>query len=606
MNISGNNAVIQLTSKSDDIKHMYEYLSNKYTKSDILDISNNIIKVFNGHKIVDKENPTNGIKYFDQPITSASLKKDCIWPAAIVLGDNDNFREYFDLFPEGIKQVWDLCYRKMYANANEANKLAGGEILKKKTTYFSTSYSVSHPLLSLISCSSYYYHYHKDMQPYMSMPTYLWQLYNRSIANKDIHPLDKLPVDHSMLSYSNESNVGEQLLMLKQMQAQGMLEFGATKMTQTTIKKAAQQIGLKEFFPETNDKNLKLMAAQLMIPSIASNSLSAIKGNFNEYWSTLRLITKTHNVKTIAMEWISHLKSVKRDLFLEDSHLSDSIANIIETMNIMPSGKWLSYEDFDKLRRCMNDVGPDDIEVTSHYFVSSEKQTHAISGRRLRVDEIYDYITTPVCKGFLFTLATYGLLEVAYHVPAGVTPIYGCLDYIRLTKLGEYAFNQTEEYNAPGIHKPTEYFEMDDERLIIRAIQIDGKNPYENMLQNVAENIGAHRYRITIKTFMDGCSNQEDLDHKWNFITNNICDKPSAIWQELYADAKRRCLPLMNAGIGYSLKKIKEDNYELMHIMTTDKYIREHIIRAERNHVLIETKCMEKVKATLRKYGYIL
>lgn len=595
-----------LTSTSKSIKECFKSLSNRYNKTDIMKMAKGIENILLRFNIRDKENPTKSIERIDNYFSNPYLKEDYTWPVAIIFGDDENFKVYFNLLPDEIKLTWEMCYRRIYANGNDINKQTGKNLIVKEKSFYRNSYSLNNNLLTGFNLSCYYYNYHMDMQPYMWMPDFMWQIYNRVIANKDIHPLDKLTDNGLLLSYTNEANIGEQLLMLKQMQAQGMLEFGATKMALTTLKKAAQQISLPEFYPDANSKDLKLLAAQMMIPSIASYALDSIKVDFNLFWNIIKLIVSTCNTDAVAMQWISHLKAVKRDDFIYSFHRKAALENIINTLKMMPSGKWLSMEDFDNLRRTNDNITKDDLEVMSYSFVSREKHAHASSGCRLRIDEIYEQVSIPVCKGFLFMLATYGLLEVAYHVPTADEPVYGGLEYFRLTKLGEYVFGQSSVYNAPGIHKPSEYFEADNDRLIIRATLIDGKNPYESMLLNIAEPIGAHRYRITTETFMKGCETIDDLERKWTFIQQNVIDTPSAIWKKFYDNMRLRCQPLSNTGIGYSLKKIAAGNTELMQVMTTDKYIREHIIRAERNHILIETKCLEKVKQILRKYGYIL
>ena len=119
--------------------------------------------------------------------------------------------------------------------------------------------------------------------------------------------------------------------------------------------------------------------------------------------------------------------------------------------------------------------------------------------------------------------ATYGLLEIAYRVPTvAIEPRFNCLEYLRLTKLGEYVF---------GL---------------------------------------------------------------------------SAVWKSFYAGIENRCYPLLSPGKGYTVMKILPGNNDLLRILSTDKYIREHTIRAERNHILIETKALAKVKDKLRGYGYLI
>lgn len=598
--------ILLLTSSSESILKCFDSLSAKYTKTEIEKMASGIKKALKNFRIREKAYPDRTITRMETLFRNPYLKADYTWAVAIVMGDDENYKVYFSTFHEYIKQVWEICYRKIFVSGNEINELTGKNVVVKTGGYYHTKYTTNEDLLSNFTISNHYYCYYKDNNPYVFMPSSLWETYNRVIADKTVHPLSELKDDCKLLFYNNEKNLGEQLLFIKQMQEQGMLEFGATKMAQTTIKKAAQNINLKEFFPDTTSKDLKILAAQMMIPSLASYSLSAIKTDFNIYWEVIRLIIGSITVNNVAMQWISHLKGVKRENFLFHSYLRPAIDTIISSLRLIEPKQWYSIDDMDCIRRYIKYVIPEHISVVGARFVFDEKITHADSGQRLYVEEIYDYISLPVLKGFLFMLSTYGLLEVAYRVPSPTEPVYGGLEYIRLTKLGEYVFGQAKEYKGADIHKPTEYFEMDTERLLIRAIDIDDKNPYEAMLKNVAEPIGARRYKVTVETFMKGCEDIDDIERKWDFIKQNICSEPSMVWQEFYKGRKRHCHPLLNAGISYTVKKFLPGDTELLRILTTDKYIREHIIRAEKNHILIETKAMEKVKERLRKYGYLI
>ncbi|MBQ0121791.1 MAG: hypothetical protein KBT13_11860 [Bacteroidales bacterium] len=606
MNVPDNRPVLLLNAMSEDIKKCYVHLTSTHTKVTLEKLCEAIKNAFRGYVLRSKSNPSSPIPQLLKLYTAPRSKDDYTWPAAIILGNDDNFREFFKTFPQGIKRVWEQCYRQGYISDIKANKLAGEPVVSADSRYFySRSHTISHNLLSVFNISSYYYHYFTGMSTYIWMPRYLWNIYNRAIADKETHPIDNLDNDGKMLFYSNEQNIGEQLFLLNQIKEQGEVEFGAYKMPATATKKIAKQLGLNEFFPCSNSKELKQMAAQVMIPSLAAHNFSQMGPNINQYWEIIAQCVHNVDVNYITMEWLSHLKAVKRDNLFYESKLSQAIDNITDALRLMTPGKWFSCDDFDKLRRSITDVTIDTIMVADSNFVADSRI--CLDDERLRVEEIYDNITVPVCKGLLMLFATYGLLEIAYYVPAtAIEPRFNCLEYLRLTKLGEYVFGHTATYEAPGMHKPTEYFEVDPERLIIRALVIDGKNPYEPMLQNFAEPIGAQRYRVTADSFMANCKGIDDIMRKWEFFTHNVTTEPSAVWKSFYAGIENRCYPLLSPGKGYTVMKILPGNNDLLRILSTDKYIREHTIRAERNHILIETKALAKVKDKLREYGYLI
>lgn len=602
-----NKPVLLLNSTSDNITKCFESISYHHTKVTLEKITVAIKDAFKFYSLRSKSNPSSPIPCIEKLYQSPRKKDDYTWPVAVVFGDDDNFREFYNTFPENIKRVWEQCYRQRYISVEQINKLAGEKVVIVDSSYYSRqSHIICNNLLAVFSISNYYFHYFRSMSSYIWMPQYLWDIYNRAIANNETHPLDDVPNDGNLLFYSNEQNIGEQLFMLQQMQEQETLELGAYKMQLSSIKKAAKQIGLKEFFPHSNTKELKQMAAQLMIPSLASFNLSKTGVDINRYWRIIQMFALSPNPRYIVMEWLSHLKAVKREHIFYNSRISQALGNTVDALKAMTPGKWLSCDNFDKLRRTIPDATSDTISVVNAKFVADNKTYFDYNQERLRVEDIYEHISTPVYKGCLFLFATYGLLDIAYRVPLPIEPRFNCLEFIRLTKLGEYVFGHVEEYDAPGIHKPTEYFKTDPERLIIRALYIDDKNPYETVLDNIADPIGSHRYRVTAKSFMKGCQGIEDINRKWEFFKQNIDNEPSQIWKEFHVDVLRHCHPLLNPGIGYTIKKIQPGDNELLHLLSTDSYIREHTLRAERNHILIETKCLEQVKVILRRHGYLI
>lgn len=589
-------------------KKTAKILDSKYKLDELNAFAQHFKDVFKSYRVVDKDG------YVIRQLSALLLDKvkykaDYVNAIAVIAGDPENFKTYFNLLSPKTKLVWDFCFRYCYVSEKEAYEALGENVIVSRRERYWSYKSFSKPDYAWFLHSGGY-NYGLDCD-FISIYDEWRELYAKSIFQEDykdmlLHKgIEQLPIADGLYTYGNENGIGKHLNMIQLLWKQGTIEFGATKMLATVVKKAAQQLGIREFFPDSDKKELQLCAAGLMVPALASY-VRRVKEPITHYWEDIKQATLKFDYEYMLMVFLEHLRGIRRDYMLGNSSYSMLHGAVLNTLLLL-NDNWHDFDSFymkfmhchsDKVSLCMMTQGM--LYNSSFYLAEGD-------GRRLPITDVQSSVGVTVIQELLFLLATYGIIEIAYTMPDedSMTP-YSNLKYVKLTNLGKFVLGKQSDYTPVEMKKPTEYFEVDEERLLIRALFIDGENPYEGLLSNLAEPIGNHRYHVTPSAFLKNCEKLDDVEAKEEFFRKNVCEEPSEVWKDFFHKMIMRCYPLQSPANSYFVYKIEKNNDELLRIIATDKYIKEHTLRAEGYHLLIERKALEAVKKHLRDYGFLM
>ena len=287
----------------------------------------------------------------------------------------------------------------------------------------------------------------------------------------------------------------------------------------------------------------------------------------------------------------------------------------MQLLKALPSSHWIAVENLEKY--CLyREV---DLEVTSRTSYGSDLYFNMKVDSRYRnyYERTYargsyynEAVTKPFLKTMLFMFAAFGIVDVAYDLPANkalqereadyLSPFDG-LRYVRITPLGEYVLGLKKTYSI-SIEEPTATILLDDKRLIMT---IDGHDPLKTMvLEKLAEKISETCYKVNYQSFLKECATQQDIKQKIALFQEQIAAKPPQIWQEFLDDVLAKINPLTKKS---SLAVYKlQPNKELIALMARDEMLKQYILKAEDYHVVIETKHLGKVKKRLEEFGYFI
>ena len=413
----------------------------------------------------------------------------------------------------------------------------------------------------------------------------------------------------SIHTYDNELSSLQILPVVEALLERDILEFNGARFTAASIKKAAKQLGAKEFF--TNNalpKEMTLIRNSFLLQTAGFVSKltrkvkkpDAPEDAIKHY--VRKMMPLTAQTYPMVLNYISGLRPNHYYNCYGASLIEHTISNLLD----LPTGKWISVDSF--IRHAF-----DSRHYHSHLtFFYRSNSSARINNKFARIEHEINYFDQinemgkPYVKGLLFLLASWGILEAGCrdYSKDDVSP-YDSLLYIRLTRLGEYVYDLSPTYQAPILENDVVLFELDPERLIIRSLPDD--NPYESLLTDTCTYIGNRRYKMNAETFLSHCKSRKDVEQKIAFFKRYISGELSPMWQEFFDSLLKRCKPLTPLELSkYHLYSISPDNKPLVKLLASDPILQKLIIRAENYIILVTNANHTRFENRLKSLGYLI
>ena len=198
-------------------------------------------------------------------------------------------------------------------------------------------------------------------------------------------------------------------------------------------------------------------------------------------------------------------------------------------------------------------------------------------------------------------------MDIAYTLPQtdnsdAQTNMYDGLAYVRLNSLGAYLLNITQTYTPPQrlLTKPPS---LSTESLFIIT---DPKDTNSDMFfAPYATKIGENRYKTDYNTFLNGCLNAYELQHKINNFKEVLDGTPlPENWTEFFDTLQKKSNPF-DTPEANKVISIAKTQTELIKLIVQDPILSKLVIKAEFHHLIIPQKNIAKVKQRLREFGYL-
>lgn len=418
---------------------------------------------------------------------------------------------------------------------------------------------------------------------------------------------DNLP--QTIHTYDNELSTLQLQPVVEALMERRILESNGTRFLAASIKKAAKQLGAKEFFSNPSlPKEMTMMRNSFLLQTagfVEKRSRKRVKPTETEdiiKQLVRKMLTLTSETYPMVLNYISGL----RPNHYYNCYGASLIEHLIFNLVSLPSDKWISVDSF---IRHAYDSNHNHNYLT--FFYRSNTST-TITNKFAIIEHTIDFfqqineLGKPYVKGLLFLLASWGLLEAGCrdYDKNDISP-YDTLLYIRLTHLGEYVFDRSPTYQAPVVENEEVLFELDPERLIIRSIAQN--NPYESLLTDTCTSIGNRRYKMNAETFLAHCKSRKDVVQKIEFFKRYISGDLSPVWEEFFDSLLKRCNPLSALESGkYRLYSISPDNKTLIRLLASDPILQKLIIKAENYIILVQSTNHAKFENRLKSLGYLI
>ena len=306
--------------------------------------------------------------------------------------------------------------------------------------------------------------------------------------------------------------------------------------------------------------------------------------------------------------FLNFLKGVK-NIWQHSENLIECFQSILEVLEELESGMLVSVDNIiksilfqDKFYELI------DIQDVKDYIYINEANYERT--RITNYDRYRDYIVIPFIKSFFFLLGTLGIFELYYNMPDedsylylknGYLSKYDGLQYIRLTKLGEYVLGKRESYEFKKVTEESEIL-LDEEHLIITLL---GDAPTKTMfLERIGQKIASNKYKVTKESFLRNLEENSSLQERIEEFHSKIPNPKPQIWIDFLEElaVKSRAIIWKPE---YRVLKLKEDK-ELISIVSKDKRFQEFILRGEDYHIFVKEENMGALSKLFKEYGYYM
>jgi len=362
------------------------------------------------------------------------------------------------------------------------------------------------------------------------------------------------------------------------------------------------------FLMKTSD--LKFDKSMLPEELLKEMMMHLLSGN-DRYDNTFR----TFSFLTYLKNWKKITNSFQNDnQYQLEINFRNNIWNVLKEI---PEKQWVSVENIIKYCYFHNR----DIRIAHPYMVSQYVHfapSRSINGKwenvkgKTYVSEasFASVITVPAVKMYLFFLASFGMIDIAYKPPendeirAKSRPYlseYDGLEYVRLNALGEYLLGKSTSFNFDA-EKITAQVTLDEDRLIA---YLQGNDPVKKMvLDKIALMIHEGCYRVNYQVFLKDCQSKKDIDNKIQLFYEYISKDPPEIWQTFLDDIRSKKDPLEEK-MNLHVFKIK-NNQELIELIARDEILRKLVLIAEDYHILVSEHNIKKVQHRLGDFGFFM
>jgi hypothetical protein len=424
--------------------------------------------------------------------------------------------------------------------------------------------------------------------------------------------------------YEDGSRILRQIHLVGAYIGQGSLKFSKTssRILKTSAKEVAAYCHIREFY--IGEKaDLEHLNTGLVIDFLkhypvreTQDASELLKQVFDDFFLKVAPYSGFRLVRLLF-----HLKGIHH---LQNTYYEHTLMNCEQTVRIslrnllraLQPGLWYSISKLLVYCRYREvDLDIVDRSIAARYLSVDIRYEEGNRFGRYRTAEItasiyQEALLFPFFKGFMFLMAAFGLVDIAYNYPKNeriqkkemeYLSAFDALQYVRLTPLGAYVTGLTKDYAFKGEMESANIV-LDEKRLLIN---LDGKDRLKAIaLGQFADKISQNCYKVTSGSFLKNCLTQKDIEGKVRLFKKQISAKPPRIWEVFLNDILDKIDPLIPEP-DLSVFRLKEYP-ELIELMARDEVLQKYILKAEDHHVLIAAKNLYKVKKRLETFGYFI
>lgn len=582
-------------------------LENVYSKDKLLKIIQSLRALFDNHVVMLGRAPLAEEYSLLMRKKTQSGKNTLSTFLAKLLALENNRNLIFNTFPDDVKSVWYAMSDRYFLSADDVRKIMGRDT---PPTRMKWGYEVADVddiqdvvawfglLKSYWGISGYFY----IPATILSSFTHLLQ---RAVTETSV---SKLRENLSLSVFSAESETLRLLPVFQNLYSNGIIDRGKSRVGVAMVKKVQKLTSAAEFFPDAELKEDRTLRTTMLVNAYCFYASTLEGKRVMAPHETVRAIySGILNSASSAASFLIPVLFAKTNTSttygVNISRLVKSIDKWIKTRSSTAGDAWLLADGFfSQLRAELSNMQNFLFFMPENLIESSAYNMRTFI--TLRPDNQCHQAGYPIHLAVLMLLASLGLIELAYSEspdfePSAMSGLYA----FRLTTLGRYVIGLDDHYDTAE-NKDEVLFELDSDRLIIRAI--GDTNPYEGILKDFAQPIGAHRYVVTPDSFLNGCSSRRDIEDRINFFRQTVSRDYPPIWKDFFDRMLSGTGKLTEPSETFFTFRVDSSDQYLLGILTSDPQLRSLVRRAEDYIILVETGNLSKFIARMRHFGYLV
>ena len=559
-------------------------------------------------------------------------KRQLVWMLAQVFSQKEMIESLLSFLPQGVIQV--LTRLTWHKGRHSVQSFT--EPLDPPFLVTDTGVRFGNPA-SFMSCTpdyvivpidrdQYYTYssYYNKRELMLYLPDPIRNILKTYLPAPEGYYLDGLSIiEKTDFIYENTDQILNDIRLLCSYIAHGNLKYSknGAKLLKTSAKEIIAYCHLCEFYAEKNTE-LEYLHTTLLVDFLRNQPVSEMSDpskflrkifrlfflKFDPINAAYRLNSLLFHVKGLYnLQYGYHEQSQRKN----EQTVRASLYNLLRELS---PGLWYSidrlidycnYRDID-----LNIVDSSFASGLLSVDIKTDSKDKYSYYQTVRIsDSIYSKtIVYPFFQGFMFLMAAFGMVDIAYNLPRNeqfqrkdvpYLSVFDGLRYIRLTPLGAYIVGLTET-SITAVEKENAHFLLDDKRL---WIHLDGKDRIKDMiLGQFSEKISDSSYKVTYDSFLKGCNTSEDIENRISLFKNKVAANPSQVWENFFNEIRDKIDPLT---LKPDLLVLQLKNQpELIALMARDEVLQPYILKAEGYHVLIASQHLNKVKKRLESFGY--
>jgi len=435
-------------------------------------------------------------------------------------------------------------------------------------------------------------------------------------AEIELSPITDEEMLRSHFTYSNEENIFNFINAISDMLKNNLVEFGKTNekplaKTLTMLKNTTQ---IEEFY---EDKKLSSLACDMLTRSFSYY-----------YWQTKKFKGKEIDVLKdfvnmqfadkmnffITRVFLSHLKKVRYDAWY--SRQSSLFLTLKLILSELPKDAWIDMNNiikFCKYRDVRVDI--EQSRKTQEYYLDGEIITeNGVQEERFYADDYYynAIFLEPILKASFFYLGALGLVELKYDAPYSpyrirakgkhYISVWDSLEFVKLTKLGEYVFGFSGTYAQKSIAKKATTLKFDEYKPIITVDEKDTLSLAK--LDTYCDKYDKNRYILSYSKIFKDCKSTKALELKIEHFYKNIESNPPKVFKNFFDEILKNKNALKK-----DLKQVVielDNNKKLLQLFMENKKLQELIIKAQGFRVLVLKENIPKLTKIVKENGFFV